>query len=396
MGRAGVVLFFVATVARAQAPGWACASAEELSAKPPPSKPFLQPDDHTRRAEYLRQAFLWVELEGGARCTGVALGHRVVVCGRARSFLLPSGAITAGGDCSQPLQRFGTRPPGMGGLEPAPARGPFGDGPAIPPVLRAVWLEASGLRTLDARVVAEPGGETIGLEGALPIGAALLDAEDRLVGTVVRHHRPLGLSIGLVNADDVPRDGDPYRELFPRRAQSKSFEDRVRIVSRGKTRLGVGVVLGQAAKGEPVMVLPNEVSRACHESPCTLLNLRGAPTGERLSPRERPDGNPFVLWFVKGAKAPALTPLEYEGRLEVFEPIAVYMPDGRVLTGRIGRGTGELHSEVELDFGEHVFAGVVFNLRTGRFIGFASARGAGEITALDRVGWVWLQLTGFP
>jgi hypothetical protein len=267
--------------------------------------------------------------------------------------------------------------------------------PTLPPEVVAVWREGKSIRSVRTRVVAEPGGNAFAIEGLLPMGTALLDSDDRYLGTVIRHLPQLRLSVAMTMTTS-PVTGDPYRRLFTGQAQdTKRLTAAARHILLDGNRIAVGVIIGVRAPREVVIAMPLQASTACFKGKCELLSWSGKATGERLVPPAT-KRNGFELWKVEGAKPPQFMAFESLKRLDRFEPVVVLTPQPRLVFGRVARGPGELGAQVEIDLEEHLSVGAVFNQYTERFIGFAHPAGAGEITTVEDIREIWFGLTGLP
>lgn len=390
MGQRGVGWFvlLLSWVAHAE---WECVTPVELAAREPPSKPWLSAKDRSRRAEYLRQAFFDLKQDGGT-CSGVVVGTSGMSCGThdAVTLVLSDGRVSnPSAGCTVPGVAV---PDDVGGLVVGDV-GNLSFAPNVPAVVQVVWRSHGELRVVHAKIVGEPPDRLVVVDGLLPPGAALLDDQDRFLGTVVRHVKELGVSVARIPAMTTPAE-DTYRAALTGEQSSSQFLASIRIIGIGAKRAGVGMVVGVRMGSRDVMiVMPTELGERCAAQLCTVASSTGAPTGERLEPLSR--GAPFTLWKLVGARKPkSLLPFEGPNRVARFEPVLAFTPEGRLVRGRVARGQGELFATVEVDFEEHVAAGALFNLVSGRFMGFAQAAGHGEITALERADWFWKALTG--
>jgi hypothetical protein len=160
--------------------------------------------------------------------------------------------------------------------------------------------------------------------------------------------------------------------------------------------VGIGVAMGSLPDGRVLFLAPESLSKPCARARC-VVGARDGGAGAPLEAKSHlfPEASfGFSIWALPDGDAVGATPFESEERLRRFEPVLLATIDGP-LPGFVARGTGSLHSNVELDFGRRVAQGPVFSATTGRLVGFTRAVGeSGEIRQLSRVTWVWDLLLG--
>lgn len=364
---------------------WVCASHEELAAPPPASRRFLSPTDTSRRARYLRQAFVEVRSDRDT-CTAVAVGNGFQGCCMGEA----SVVIASDGSRGQLGMGSATLVPPTG----FPALGPL-DGATVasrrPLVAVAVWLQHGELRAADVRLIAETPTGTLVTDRLLPIGAALLDDKDRFLGSVVRHLTPMRQSVARTIPIQIDKHEPPFKALSSPRSGLSTLQARVRLVTSRRKVIGMAVVVGAATDGPAFALLSLLVSLRCERTSCELAYLDGRKAEPLLA---SPETSGIALWRISGSRGISLLPFEPTSHSRRSEQVAAVTPEGKTLLGRVARAEGELGAALELDFEQHVDEGVAFNLDTGRFIGFTQAVGHGEITRVQPVGPFWVSLWG--